>query len=100
MTSNKSDGQPEKSRGTLNTGEPHPSAYGALRYVLNIPYERLLLYQESFASCAIEGSRLGEVCVETLGRVLDHRPVSDRYVMGLALAIWEMEREDGKSEYS
>ena len=48
-------------------------------------------YIEPFASCAIAGNRLAEVCSETLRRLIDHEPVSDRYLMGLAWAIWKME---------
>jgi hypothetical protein len=47
----------------------------------------LAMWLEAFSSCAIEGNRLGAVCVETLRRILSGEPVSDRYVLGLAWAI-------------
>lgn len=71
-------------RGTLRAGEPHPSAHKARDFILNMPLEKLMAYQGSFSSCAIEGNRLGEVCAETLHRLMKGQPVSDRYVLGLA----------------
>lgn len=49
---------------------------------------------ESFSSCAIEGNRFAEVCGETLRRVMQREPVSDRYVLGLAWAIHGMESSE------
>lgn len=46
---------------------------------------------ESFSSCAIDGNRFAEVCGETLRRVMNHEPVSDRYILGLAWAIRGMD---------
>jgi len=80
-------------RGTLAEREPHPMAEEALCYLSRIPYDKLLQYQGVFASCAIEGNRVGEVCGETLGRLLDKEPVSDRYLLGLAWMIRDMEEE-------
>lgn len=77
---------------TLQPGEPHPSARRALKYIESLGFDTLLKYREAFASCAIEGNRLGEVCAGTMNRLLNNQPVSDRYVMGLALAIMEMEK--------
>ena len=70
-------------RGTLNEGEPHPAAHMAHEYIVKLSPATLAMLQESFASCAIEGNRLAEVCGETLRRLLNSEPVSDRYVMGL-----------------
>ncbi len=77
--------------GTLAVAEPHPAARSALDYIAGIPYDRLMLYLGSFSSVAIEGNRLAEVCAETLRRVLDHEPFSDRYLLGLAWTIRDME---------
>ena len=74
-------------RGTLAPTEPHPSAEDAYRFVAQYPLEDLMLWRGSFASCAIEGNRLAEVCHETLRRVMDREPVSDRYILGLAWAM-------------
>jgi hypothetical protein len=77
--------------GTLKIGEPHPSAREALRYVAKLGHMRQLTLMESFSSCAIDGNRLAEVCVETLRRVMYFEPVSDRYILGLAWAIRSMD---------
>ena len=77
-------------RGTLAEREPHPAVDSALRYISGIGFVKLLQYQEAFASCAIEGNRIGEVCCETLQRLLDKEPVSDRYLLGLAWAIRDL----------
>lgn len=67
--------------------EPHPSIAVAKRIIGGLSFEDAQMWLGAFASCAIEGNRMGEVCGETLRRILDGEPVSDRYLMGLALAI-------------
>ena len=74
-------------RGTLSDGEFHPAAAGALAFIQDLPANELAMWSESFASCAIGGNRLAEVCGETLGRIMRGEPVSDRYVLGLAWII-------------
>jgi len=81
----------EDERGTLAPTEPHPSARNALKYLCGVGYQKLSQYREAMASCAIEGNRLGEVCVGTINRLFAGQPVSDRYLLGLAWAIMEME---------
>jgi hypothetical protein len=76
-----------KNRDTLEPKEPHPSAYDAMRFVLSHSLPELMVWQEAFASSAIEGNRLAEVCLGTLTRVLNKEPVSDRYILGLAWAM-------------
>lgn len=83
----------EETRGTLKLGEHHPAANGAMHYLQNLGVNKLLMYQESFCSCSIEGNRLAEVCAETLRRVLEKDKVSDRYLLGLAWQIREMEED-------
>jgi len=73
----------DEERGTLKDGEPHPAAHMAREYIAKLSPATLAMLQESFASCAIEGNRLAEVCGETLRRVLNSELVSDRYLMGL-----------------
>ena len=80
-------------RGTLDLNEPHPSAHSALEYIQGLGYEKLTMYQESYSSCAIEGNRLAEICSETLHRILIGQPISDRYVLGLAWSIKNMEEK-------
>ncbi len=74
--------------GTLKAGEPHPSAFMAKKRIMSLPFVELMLWQESFSSCAIEGDRLGEICGETLHRLLEGLPVSDRYLLGLAWVMF------------
>ena len=71
----------------LQQNEPHPAAYLALEWVKAIPLNELMSWQESFSSCAIEGNRVGEICSETLRRLLNNEPVSDRYLLGLSWAM-------------
>ncbi len=81
----------EETRGTLAPTEPHPSAQFAINYIHKMLDQKLHRYSEAFASCAIESNRLGEVCAETLHRIMAGEPVSDRYLLGLAWAIRDME---------
>lgn len=74
-------------RGTLRDTEPHPASEYAREYLLT---QDLSKWIDPFASCAIEGNRLAEVCLETIHRIIGKKPVSDRYFMGLAWAIWKM----------
>ena len=76
--------------GTLNDKEPHQAGFSAREWIFTKGPSDLLLWQESFSSCAIEGDRLSEICRETLRRLLEGEPVSDRYLLGLA---WVMVQE-------
>jgi len=87
----------QPTRGTLKLTEPHPMAYNAMGWMMGFGPSKLMELREAFATCAIEGNRAAEVCGETLGRLLDGRPVSDRYLLGLAWMLLEMiNAEDGK----
>lgn len=77
--------------GTIKEGEYHPAADSAMRYLNSLGVLKLMQYQESFSSCAIEGNRLAEICSETLSRVLNKDKLSDRYLLGLAWTIRSME---------
>jgi hypothetical protein len=81
--------------GTLVAGEPHPSALSAVQWIRSLPFERVAIHLESFASSAIEGNRFADICHETLRRFVSGEPVSDRYILGLAWALREM--EDGSA---
>jgi len=75
-------------RGTLKETEPHPSAYDAKKWISeNMTHSQLCMALESFSSCAIEGNRLGEICSETLSRLMTGATVSDRYLLGLAWSL-------------
>ena len=80
-------------RGTLKDGEPHPIAYAAKDYIASLGVPKLMMYLESYSSCAIEGNRLGEICGETLDRLMHGQPVSDRYILGLAWSLKNMEEK-------
>lgn len=80
-------------RGELKVGEPHPAAYDAKDYLAKLGPEKLMMYLEAYSSCAIEGNRLGEICAETLDRLIHGKPVSDRYILGLAFSIRNMEEK-------
>ena len=81
-------------RGTIKEGEHHPAADMAVEKIRSLSGADLAMWQESFASCAIEGNRLAEICSETLRRLLVGEPVSDRYLLGLAWAIFFKEARD------
>lgn len=78
--------------GTLNDREPHPAARDAQLWIAKLPPDVLSSALEAFSSCAIEGNRLGEVCGETLRRLLNSESVSDRYLLGLAWTLRDMEK--------
>lgn len=83
------------STGTLNDGEPHPAAHGAKEWIVeyvrrNDPLETFRLL-ESFVSVGMSGDRLAECCGETLRRLINGEPVSDRYLLGLAWTMRNME---------
>lgn len=84
----------EPLRGTLAVGETHPASQSAFRYIVSLGIVKQSMYLESFSSCAIEGNRLGEICAETLRRVMNGEQVSDRYICALAWTIKEMEEEN------
>lgn len=71
----------------LFPGEPHPAALAAMAYLQKIPLHELFTWTEAFASLAIENNRLAEICLSTLDRLLIGKPVSDRYLLGLAWTI-------------
>lgn len=80
-------GKGAMSKGDLEPGESHPAAYDALEYLQEINISELMIWVEVFASTAIEGNRLGVICSETLRRLMEDEPVSDRYILGLAWTI-------------
>ena len=79
--------------GTLNIGEVHPMAHDAMQYIKDyLLYNMMDSYKliESLASTAMSGNRISEVCYETLRRIREGEPVSDRYLLGLAwfIKVW------------
>lgn len=87
------------SNGTLKTGEFHPSANSAMVFVreqLSSPH--IFYTKEALASNALSGNRLCEICIETLDRVEKNEPVSDRYLLGLAWFLKELDEVQPKRE--
>ena len=81
-------------KGDLKPNEPHPAAVMALEWLRNQPFLDLLQLQESFASSALAGNRMAEICGETLRRFIANEPVSDRYILGLAWVLATAEKEE------
>ena len=89
--------QNEESPGTLQIGEVHPAAHCAMAYMtafLTEHPEKAMRLIEAFSSIALSGGRLAEVCAETLRRLIKSELVSDRYLLGLAWTIKEMEEHE------
>jgi S-adenosylmethionine:diacylglycerol 3-amino-3-carboxypropyl transferase len=85
-------------KGFLGANEPHPSARDALAWVKSLDPDNLAIYLESFSSVAMTGNnRLAEICSETLRRLLTGQPVSDRYLLGLAWALRNMEEKENNN---
>lgn len=83
---------------SLERGEIHPSARPAFEYILKtMSSPQFEVVQESLASCALSGNRLAEVCLGTIDRIIKKEPLSDRYLLGLAWFLKEM--EDEKKEH-
>ncbi len=79
-------------RGTLNIGEIHPSAHIAHKYLIkHFLYHNAFTLLEVLSSSALSGDRFAEICAETLRRYLNKEPVSDRYLMGLAWMLYDMD---------
>lgn len=87
--------QTDTSTGTLGDGEPHPAAFDAKEwiqeYVRRNEPGTLPGLLEAFCSVGLSGNRLAECCGETLRRLIHGEPVSDRYVLGLAWTMRNME---------
>ena len=88
---------PETKRNTLEPAEPHPMAFSAKEWIIkNFNIQELTMHLEALSSCAIEGNRLGEICGETLHRLMLGEPVSDRYLLGLAWYLRNAKEKEGK----
>ena len=77
-------------KGELKPKENHPAVCSAIEY-LSVKINELKI-EEAFASCAIENNRLSEICLETVRRIKSNEPVSDRYLLGLAWTLKEIEK--------
>ncbi len=87
-----------KEKGTLEIGECHPATDSALKYIKSLSYNMdWFLIKESIASLALSGNRLAEICFATLERLEKHEPVSDRYLLGLAWTLKDLEKLNDES---
>lgn len=85
---------------TLNVGEFHPSSSSAMAYVKAKLFDPEFFFtKEAIASNAMSGSRHCELCFDTLTRIENNEPVSDRYLLGLAWFLKELDEVGtGKTE--
>ena len=90
----------EKTRGTLEEKEYHPSADKALLWYKNwaLDFERHACIKEALASTAMSGNRLSEILFETIERLDSGRPVSDRYLLGLCWYLRDKHNEEEKKK--
>jgi hypothetical protein len=75
--------------GMLGIHEPHPAAVNAMAWLkkrVDSPASAGILLG-SFEAMAAEGSRLAEVCADTLRTFIAGEPVVDRYLMGLCWTL-------------
>jgi len=74
-------------KGTLKEGSFHPAAPSAMKFINSMSLIEQINHMESFSSVALSGNKSGEICGETLRRIMEDEPVSDRYLLGLAWFI-------------
>jgi|ERR1044071_3983817 hypothetical protein len=76
---------------TLEAGEVHPSSYSAMRYIQSIDPKKWMKHIEAISSSALSGNRMACIYMGTIERLEKKEPVSDRYLLGLAWFIKELE---------
>lgn len=72
----------------------HPSADDAMSWLKNFMVTRpgqYMIIKESIYSTALSGNELANYCVGTIERLAAGEPVSDRYLLGLAWLVRNME---------
>ncbi len=81
------------SNGTLHVGEYHPAADSAMKFFKSLSIGERAKIEEAFASTALSGNRLSEICLDTMQRLKHGKPVSDRYLLGLCWVIQDINVE-------
>jgi len=74
----------------IPTGKNHPAVHQAYRYIKEYIADNVIgvpMLLESFASNAIKGNETAKYCLDTLERILENKPVGERYVFGLAWTL-------------
>jgi hypothetical protein len=84
--------------GVLEDGENHPSTESASLYIqehwlTNI--HRLASIQNAMASTH---NRTSEICQETLKQLMNNETVSDRYLLGLAWTLIQIENKEREND--
>ena len=80
----------------LKPGEPHPVSFMARSWIAKLDPEGLGVTQLALANAALSGNRSAQICSETLDRLLRGDTVSDRYVLGLAWFLMELQKNEKK----
>lgn len=85
-----------KTEVSLEEGEPHPMAFSAKQWIIEYVADprdpaKVFRVKEAMASSAMAGNRTAEIVLSTLNRLLNSEPVSDRYVLGLAWFLRDLE---------
>jgi hypothetical protein len=84
----------DKMNDTLEPGEVHPSSYSAMIYIQSIDPKEWMKHVEAISSVALSGNRIASICMGTIERLEKKEPVSDRYLLGLAWFLRDMEEMD------
>jgi len=72
---------------TLALGEFHPQAHAAFAYIRSTMSPMMI---EAVASCALSGNRSAELAMGTWNRIQKGEAVSDRYLLGMAWFLREI----------
>lgn len=74
---------------SLKEGEVHPAAYEALDYIKNYisDSKRFFKIKESLSSCSLAGNRAAKIYCGTLHRLINHEPIGEIYILGLAFFL-------------
>lgn len=94
---NDSDNSNWKNNDTLEPGEIHPSTYFAIDYIKKCQKGDDWIHI-LYALSTLTNNRTASICLGTLQRLSDGLPVSDRYLMGLAWLLHEINPDFYESE--
>lgn len=79
------------SDGVLRPGEYHPATDAAFKYLAELPLDTLTEHMKTLANQAVAGSRCAGVCLHTLNAMLSGNQLADRYILGAAWTVKELE---------
>ena len=74
--------------GTIKKDEYHPAADNALNWMRD-RIDKFPVWVEVFT--LTRENRLSQICLETLERLMNDQPVSDRYLLGLVWVLKDLE---------